>query len=326
MNKKSKARGILGTVLILVLVCAIVTMNVLCYTYSNMINLYFRSTAETEELDLNEVEARAQAVTTEINAEGTVLLKNDGDLLPITGQVNLFGACSYQQLYLGTGSAGGWNWDSESCLNLKDALAAEGITVNPDLWQFYIDHYTENAGQEGGVANMTGASHNIVEQPLEMYGDELLNSCKASLERLYTCRDNLDFLIKNAKGESNLLAEKAAAAKVKFNTAMDDDLNTPDALAAVFELVKDINTLGADASADALKAAAATFDELTGVLGLLYNRKTDEIPAEVMDLVNQRAAAKKAKDWPTADALRAKITEMGYVVEDTPQGPKVTRA
>ncbi|MCI6960399.1 MAG: cysteine--tRNA ligase [Oscillospiraceae bacterium] len=158
------------------------------------------------------------------------------------------------------------------------------------------------------------------------YTVELLNSCKASLERLYTCRDNLDFLIKNAKGESNLLAEKAAAAKVKFNTAMDDDLNTPDALAAVFELVKDINTLGADASIDALKAAATTFDELTGVLGLLYNRKTDEIPAEVMDLVNQRAEAKKAKDWPTADALRAKITEMGYVVEDTPQGPKVTRA
>ena len=158
------------------------------------------------------------------------------------------------------------------------------------------------------------------------YTVELLNSCKASLERLYTCRDNLDFLIKNAKGESNLLAEKAAAAKVKFNTAMDDDLNTPDALAAVFELVKDINTLGADASADALKTAATTFDELTGVLGLLYNRKTDEIPAEVMDLVNKRAEAKKAKDWPTADALRAQITEMGYVVEDTPQGPKVTRA
>ena len=158
------------------------------------------------------------------------------------------------------------------------------------------------------------------------YTVELLNSCKASLERLYTCRDNLDFLIKNAKGESNLLAEKAAAAKVKFNTAMDDDLNTPDALAAVFELVKDINTLGADASVDALKAAATTFDELTGVLGLLYNRKTDEIPAEVMELVNKRAEAKKAKDWPTADALRAQITEMGYVVEDTPQGPRVTRA
>ena len=158
------------------------------------------------------------------------------------------------------------------------------------------------------------------------YTVELLNSCKASLERLYTCRENLDFLIRNARGESNLLAEKAAAARAKFNVAMDDDLNTPDALAAVFELVKDINTLGADASADALETAAAAFDDLTGVLGLLYNRKTSEIPAEVMELVNRRAEAKKAKDWPTADALRARITEMGYVVEDTPQGPKVTRA
>ena len=158
------------------------------------------------------------------------------------------------------------------------------------------------------------------------YTVELLNSCKASLERLYTCRDNLDFLIKNAAGDSNLLSEKAAAAKAKFNVAMDDDLNTPDALAALFELVKDINTLGAAASREALEAAATTFDELTGVLGLLYNRKTSEIPADVMALVEQRAAAKKAKDWATADALRAQITQMGFVVEDTPQGPKVSRA
>ena len=76
------------------------------------------------------------------------------------------------------------------------------------------------------------------------YTVELLNSCKASLERLYTCRDNLDFAHQERAGRgSNLLAEKAAAAKVKFNTAMDDDLNTPDALAAVFDFVRQINTL-----------------------------------------------------------------------------------
>lgn len=158
------------------------------------------------------------------------------------------------------------------------------------------------------------------------YTVELLNSCKASLDRLYTCRENLDFLLGNAQGSSNLLAEKAAAAKVKFNTAMDDDLNTPDALAALFELVKDINTLAPEASREALTAAAAAFDELTGVLGLLYNRKKADVPAEVTALVEQRAAAKKAKDWATADALRAKISELGYVVEDTPQGPKVSKA
>uniref|UniRef100_UPI003AB50954 cysteine--tRNA ligase n=1 Tax=Allofournierella sp. TaxID=1940256 RepID=UPI003AB50954 len=159
------------------------------------------------------------------------------------------------------------------------------------------------------------------------YTVELLNSCKASLERLYTCRDNLDFLLANGtKGASNLLTEKAAAAKVKFINAMDDDLNTPDALAALFELVKDINTLAPEASGEALAAAAAAFDEITGVLGLLYNRQKDEGPAEVTELVQKRAEAKKAKDWATADALRARITELGYVVEDTPQGPKVSKA
>ena len=81
------------------------------------------------------------------------------------------------------------------------------------------------------------------------------------------------------------------------------------------------------ASKGALEEAAKAFDELTGVLGLLYNRKKeDEVPAEVTALVEQRAAAKKAKDWATADALRAQITALGWVVEDTPQGPKVTRA
>ena len=159
------------------------------------------------------------------------------------------------------------------------------------------------------------------------YTVELLKACQASLERLYTCRDNLDFLLKNApeQGEE-ALSEKAQAVKAKFNTAMDDDLNTPDALAAIFELVKEINTQGKQASKAALETTIEVFDELTGVLGILYNRKTSEVPADVMALVEQRAAAKKAKDWATADALRAQITELGWVVEDTAQGPKVSKA
>ena len=62
------------------------------------------------------------------------------------------------------------------------------------------------------------------------------------------------------------------------------------------------------------------------MLGLLYNRKKDEVPAEVTDLVNQRAAAKKAKDWARADAIRAQLSEMGWTVTDTAQGPKVSRS
>ena len=106
---------------------------------------------------------------------------------------------------------------------------------------------------------------------------------------------------------------------------MDDDLNTADALAALFELVKEINTLSASSSKAALQAASDAFDTITGVLGLLYERRTDAVPAEVTALVEQRAAAKKAKDWSTADAIRAQLAGMGWAVEDTPKGPKVSR-
>ena len=103
---------------------------------------------------------------------------------------------------------------------------------------------------------------------------------------------------------------------------MDDDLNTPDALAAIFDLVKDINTLSDASDKATLETAAKTFDELTGVLGLLYNRKkTDSIPAEVTALVEERAAAKKAKDWGRADAIRAQLTEMAGALP-TPHRPE----
>ena len=158
------------------------------------------------------------------------------------------------------------------------------------------------------------------------YTVDLIESCKNSLERLYTCRENLDFaLTKDAFGTDETLKEKAAEARTKFCTAMDDDLNTPDALAAVFDLVKEINTLSAVSSKDALQTAAAAFDEITGVLGLLYNRKKDEVPAEVTELVEKRAAAKKAKDWATADAIRAQLTELGWAVKDTAQGPQLSK-
>ena len=61
------------------------------------------------------------------------------------------------------------------------------------------------------------------------------------------------------------------------------------------------------------------------MLGLLYNRKKSDVPADVMALVEERAAAKKAKDWGRADAIRAQLTEIGWAVTDTAQGPKVDR-
>ena len=157
------------------------------------------------------------------------------------------------------------------------------------------------------------------------YTVELIESCKNSLDRLYTCRDNLDFALQHAHGADTALAEKCAEARSKFIAAMDDDLNTPDALAALFDFVKEINTRSDASDRQTLETAAQTFDELTGVLGLLYNRKKDEVPPEVKALVEERAAAKKARDWPRADAIRARLTEMGWAVMDTAKGPQLSK-
>lgn len=157
------------------------------------------------------------------------------------------------------------------------------------------------------------------------YTAELIESCKSALERLYTCRDNLDFAIENASGADTSLLDDAKKVKEKFCAAMDDDLNTVEALAAIFDYVREINTKAQSSSKETLVAAAKMFDELTGVLNIVNSRKKDEIPAEVTDLVAQRAEAKKAKNWALADEIRNKITELGYTVEDTAQGAKVSK-
>ena len=160
------------------------------------------------------------------------------------------------------------------------------------------------------------------------FSAEIIEQSKSALERLWNCLENIGFYLEKAPDGPQTAEAKAQtdALREKFVSEMDDDLNTPDALAAIFDLVKDINTLSDASDKATLETAAKTFDELTGVLGLLYNRKkTDSIPAEVTALVEERAAAKKAKDWGRADAIRAQLTEMGWSVTDTAQGPKLAK-
>ena len=156
------------------------------------------------------------------------------------------------------------------------------------------------------------------------YSTDVIEQCRASLERLYTCRDNLDFTIANENGTDESLKAQCDARVEQFKKAMDDDLNTADGLAALFDLTRDINS-AKDQSRAALEYAAAKFDELADVLGLVYNRKTDEVPAEIKELAEQRQAARKARDFAAADALRDKITELGWLLEDTKDGPKLSR-
>ena len=158
------------------------------------------------------------------------------------------------------------------------------------------------------------------------YSVDIIEQGKNALERLYTCRDNIDFAIKNANdgGEIPEFIEKR---KQEFISAMEDDLNTADALAAIFSLVREINTAIAENAGKAtLTACAEIFDELTGVLGLVYNRKTEALDSEIEDLIAKRTEARKNKDFATADAIRDKLKEMGIILEDTPQGVKWSRS
>ncbi len=110
---------------------------------------------------------------------------------------------------------------------------------------------------------------------------------------------------------------------------MEDDLNTADALGSVFELVREINTNVNEGvrSKTLVKKAIEVFDELTSVLGLLYNRKAkDDLDSEIEALIEQRTAARKAKNWAEADRIRDELKAKGIVLEDTPQGVKWSRA
>ena len=159
------------------------------------------------------------------------------------------------------------------------------------------------------------------------YSVDIIEQCKASLQRLYTCRNNLDFALENATDIVPENAEKIKkqldSRREQFIEAMDDDLNTADGISAVFELVKDINVNVIDSkSAELIKYAIDLFDELTNVLGLVCNRDTGSLDEEIEKLIEARQNARKEKNWAEADRIRDELKAQGIVLEDTPQGVK----
>ena len=160
------------------------------------------------------------------------------------------------------------------------------------------------------------------------YSTDIIEQCIAALNRLYTCRDSLDFELKNAADAEHdgdkAIIDGFDKYREQFIAAMDDDLNTADAIASIFELVRDINTnvVGKTPSKALVEGAIAMFDELTGVLGLVYNRKTETLDSDVEALIEARTNARKEKNWAEADRIRDQLKEMGIVLEDTAQGVK----
>lgn len=161
------------------------------------------------------------------------------------------------------------------------------------------------------------------------YSIDIIEQCKASLARLYSCRDSLDFALKNAVEEAgtddDAIIGKLEARRRQFEAAMDDDLNTADALAAVYELVRDVNTHVASGvqSQGLCERASELFDTLCGILGLVYNRAAAQsLDDEIEALIEQRNEARKAKNWAEADRIRDELKARKIVLEDTPQGIK----
>lgn len=157
------------------------------------------------------------------------------------------------------------------------------------------------------------------------YNLEIIEQCKSALERLYNCRESLDFSIKNAKtdiADDEEILALIDSRKEQFINSMDDDLNTADGIAAVFDLVSDINTkiINKDVSKNVCQKAADMFDELTGVLGLVYNRKSNDINDDIEKLIEERQQARANKDWATADRIRDELKAQGITLKDTPQG------
>ncbi len=158
------------------------------------------------------------------------------------------------------------------------------------------------------------------------YNDESIEQATAALERLYNCRNGLEFALKNAPAGD---ADAAVIAfcqqrREQFIAAMDDDLNTADGIAALFELAKDCNRMvAADQPTEgSCRAALEAFNELADVLGLLYARDNAEDDGDIVALIEARTQARAAKNWAESDRIREELKAMGVVVEDTPQGVK----
>ena len=152
----------------------------------------------------------------------------------------------------------------------------------------------------------------------------ILESFAVSLDRLKNCRYNLERAVNDADGAGEELAENAKLRKEQFIQAMDDDFNTADAIAALFEFARDINSAEKQ-SKQSLEYAAKVFDQLCSVLGILAEKEQEDIPEQALELLEARQTARSQKDYKKADEIREAITALGYTVEDTKDGPVIKK-
>ena len=164
------------------------------------------------------------------------------------------------------------------------------------------------------------------------FSADLMEAAKNSLERILNAAERMQGLLANATGETMSDAEKELLATAKslmdkYEAAMEDDFNTADAISAIFELVKFMNTnTDENSSKEYLEAVNVFFKTMTDVCGIITEKKAEILDAEIEQMIADRQAARKAKDFAKADEIRNKLLEMGIVLEDTREGVKWKRA
>ena len=164
------------------------------------------------------------------------------------------------------------------------------------------------------------------------FSHDLMESAKNGLDRIVTAVGNLTHLAENAQAgamtdEEKALLEKTAEMTAKFEAAMEDDFNTADAIAAVFELVKFANSnSSAGNTAEYLNALKAKITALTDVLGLITEKEAEMLDEEIENLIAQRQQARKDRDFAKADEIRDTLLAKGIVLEDTREGVRWKRA
>ena len=164
------------------------------------------------------------------------------------------------------------------------------------------------------------------------FSAELMESSRSALERIQTAVDNLKFLSEHASAqelteEETLKVEEAKKFQENFDEAMDDDFNTADAIAAVFDLVKFANTNAGEGSSKAfVDALKKMIQDLCDILGLITEKKAEQLDADIENLIQERQDARKAKNFARADEIRNELLEKGIILEDTREGVKWKRA
>lgn len=164
------------------------------------------------------------------------------------------------------------------------------------------------------------------------FSAELMESSKNALERIVTCVDQLKHLLENAPQDEMTAKEKEQQTEIqgyvkKYEEAMEDDFNTADAIAAVFELVKFANTqTDSNSTRDFVKGLLDTIVHLSDVLGLLVNKEAEVLDEDIEKLIEERQAARKEKNFKRADEIRDQLAAMGIILKDTREGVQWKRA